>query len=109
MKIVDPRVDPALVPAGSRAIIVAKDQNEYLDLPSIRTPNCQVITRWEPTPEERAAIMRGEDIYLTILTHGAVQPVKMSVGPMDWKPCPMCSAPEGDECDYRCPLHDRNG
>ena len=39
MEIVDPRVDPALVPAGSRAIVIAEHQAEYRDLPSIRTPN----------------------------------------------------------------------
>lgn len=107
MKIIDPRVDPALVPAGSRAIVVGAGQNEYQDLPSIRTGNCQVITRYELTDDERLAVSRGEDIYVTILTCGAVQPLKVTVGPIDWRPCPMCNAPEGDDCDYRCPFHDK--
>lgn len=104
MKQVDPRVDPALVPAGSRAIVIAEGQNEYEDLPSIRTPNCQVITRFELSDDERAAILRGEDIYVTILSCGAVQPMMITVGPTDWKQCPMCKAPDGEECDYRCPF-----
>lgn len=85
MNIVDPRVDPRLVPVGSRAIVIAEHQEEYRDLPSIRTPGGQVITRWSLSDEERAAIVRGEDIYLTILSQGAINPVFMTVGPCDWK------------------------
>jgi hypothetical protein len=94
MKIVDPRVDPALVPEGSRCTIIAEHQPEYLDLPSIRTPGLQVggrlvrppyvITRWEPTLEERAAIVRGEDIYITLIAFGAIAPMRVSVGVDDW-------------------------
>ena len=35
MEIVDARVDPALVPDGSRAVVIAEHQNEYRDLPSM--------------------------------------------------------------------------
>ena len=52
MEIVDPRVDPALVPEGSKAIVIAEHQDEYRDLPSIRTPDGQVITRWTLSLDE---------------------------------------------------------
>lgn len=94
MDIVDPRVDPVLVPAGSRAVVIAEHQEEYRDLPSIRTPPVfvddhlvqppQVITRWSLSPEERAAILRGEDIYVTLLSGGEINPFFVTVGPVDW-------------------------
>jgi hypothetical protein len=88
MNIVDPRVDYRLVPNGSKAVVIAERQEEYRDLPSIRTPDGQVITRWELTLEERAAIVRGEDIYVTLLTVGSINPFFVTVGPVDWKAGP---------------------
>ncbi len=95
MNIVDPRIDPRLVPEGSRAVVIAEHQNEYLDLPSVRTPAVivdgemvkppQVITRWELTDAERAAVVRGEDVFVTILSAGAINPLFVTIGPVDWK------------------------
>lgn len=85
MEPVDPRIDPATVPAGSRAIVVAEHQAEYVALPSIRTPDGKVITRWSLTEAERAAVLRGEDVFLTIWSFGAIDPVWLSVGPADWR------------------------
>lgn len=84
MEIVDPRVDPALVPEGSKAIVIGVDQ-DYRDLPSIRTPDGQVITRWSLTDEERLAILKGEDIYITLLSDGPINPLFATVGPVNWK------------------------
>jgi hypothetical protein len=84
MEIVDPRIDPRLVPEGSRAVVIAEHQEEYRDLPSVRTPNGYVITRWQLTEDEKRRIVQGEDIFLTILSFGAINPVFMSVGPVDW-------------------------
>lgn len=85
MEIVDPRVDPSLVPEGSRAVVIAEHQDEYRDLPSIRTPDGQVITRWSLTRDERAAVMRGEDVYVTILSHGVINPLFVTIGPVNWR------------------------
>ena len=95
MEIVDPRIDPALVAPGSRAIVIAEHQAEYLDLPSVRTPAVfvddqlvtppYVITRWSPSLEERAAIVRGEDIFVTLISTGAINPMFVSVGPVNWR------------------------
>ena len=84
MRIVDPCVPLTLLPAGCRAVVIAENQDEYQDLPSVRTPAGQVITRWSPSDEERAALARGEDIYVTILSHGAINPLFVTVGPVDW-------------------------
>lgn len=86
MEIVDPRVNPALVPDGSKAVVIAEHQSKYENLPSIRTPGGQVITRWSPSDDERKAILRGEDIYVTILSRGAINPLFVTVGPVDWTP-----------------------
>lgn len=95
MEIVDPRIDPALVPPGSRAIVIAEHQDEYRNLPSVRTPAIvvegrmvtppQVITRWTLSLAERAAIVRGEDIFVTIVSAGAINPLFVTVGPVDWR------------------------
>lgn len=86
VEIADPRIDPALVPAGSRAVVIAEKQDEYRDLPSVRTPGGQVITRWALTDEERNAIFfDGADIFVTLLSHGAINPLFVTVGPVDWK------------------------
>lgn len=84
MKPIDPRVPAHLLPPGSRPFVIAEHQEEYIPLPSIRTPDGQVVTRWELTDAERAAIVRGEDLFLTVLTHGALQPVRLSVGLDKW-------------------------
>ena len=85
MEIVDPRVHPSLVPTGSRAVVIAEKQDEYRDLPSIRTPDGQIITRWHLSDAERASIVRGEDIYVTLLSGGSINPFFVTVGPVDWK------------------------
>lgn len=83
-EIVDPRVDPRLVPDGSQARVINGPQDEYRDLPSIRTPNGYVITRWALTDDERAAILRGEDVFVTLLSFGQINPLFVTIGPVDW-------------------------
>jgi hypothetical protein len=84
MDIVDPCVPLHLVPLGSVAQILNGPNREYLDLPAIRTPLGHVITRWSPTADERARLLAGEDLYLTIWSFGSIQPVHLSVGVRDW-------------------------
>lgn len=85
MEIVDPRVDVRLVPEGSTAVVYAEHQSEYRDLPSVRTPKGQVVTRWKLTDEEREAVfLRGDDIFVTILSHGPINPLFVTVGPANW-------------------------
>lgn len=85
MEIVDPRVHPSLVPDGSRAQVVNGPRgDEYRDLPSIYTPDGYVITRWSLSDDERAAIVRGEDIFVTLISCGLINPFFVTVGPVDW-------------------------
>ncbi len=62
-------------------ITFAKTQQDvYIPLRAI-TDHTRVITRWEPTPEQRAAIAAGDDIFLECLTFGSkLQPVRLTVG-----------------------------
>jgi len=85
MEPVDPRIDPAFVPDGSRAVVIAEHQPQYCPLPSVRTPDGKIITRWALSNDERAAILRGEDVFLTIWSHGPINPVCLTVGPCDWR------------------------
>lgn len=64
--------------------MIAEHQAEYRALPSIRTPDGMVITRWSPNEAERRAILLGEDFYVTILSHGPINPLFCTVGPVDW-------------------------
>lgn len=89
MNIIDPQVPTVLVPAGSRPKLVNGPNDEYRDLPCIITPNGHLISRWEPSPDERAAVMRGEDIYVTLLVPKQFQsfrinPMFVTIGPVDW-------------------------
>lgn len=95
MEPVDPRIDPALVPKGSKATVIAEHQDEFKDLPSVRTPPftddagrviCPgyVVTRWTLSDAERTAILRGEDVYITIISGGSINPLFATVGPVDW-------------------------
>lgn len=83
-EIVDPRVDPALVPQGSVARVINGPNNEYQDLPAIQTPTGRVITRWALSKEERMAVLRGEDIFVTLLTAGKINPFFVTIGTIDW-------------------------
>ena len=85
MEPIDPRVDPALLPDGSQAVVIAEHQYQYKDLPSVRTPQGQVITRWSLTPDERRLIFDGEDVFITILSDGAINPLRPTVGQVNWK------------------------
>lgn len=84
MNPVDPRIDPKYVPENSKPILIAKNQSEYITLPSIVTPDHKVITRWQLTDEERKLLLSGEDLYLTIWGT-PIRPVLLTVGPIDWK------------------------
>lgn len=83
MEPVDPRVDPALMPAHSVARVIAEHQIEYRDLPSVITPRGEVITRWTLSDAERAAVLRGEDVYVTIVGV-PIRPFYVTIGPVDW-------------------------
>lgn len=58
------------------------EQPEYRPLPSVRLPGVtgQVLTRWQPSQEERQAIADGASIDLALCTFGGpLQPVILGV------------------------------
>jgi hypothetical protein len=88
MEPVDPRVDPSLLPAGSAASVLAEHSSVFKPLPSVTTPSGKVITRWSLTHADRMAIVRGDDIYITLMSsEGVISPLWASVGvdPANWK------------------------
>lgn len=91
MEISDPRIDPRYLPEGSAASIINGSRHEYLDLPSVVTPDGRVISRWTPTLAEREAMARGEDIYVTVYAGRGPQgqitinPLFVSAGVCDWR------------------------
>lgn len=88
MNIVDPRIDPKLVPENSRPVVInSKPEPVFQDLPAIVTPNGYVISRWEPTEHERARILAGEDIFVSLIVNPravVINPLIVSVGTLDW-------------------------
>lgn len=69
---------------GAPEITVAEDQPEYLALTAAVYDNT-LLTRWTFTPEERARIAAGEDLYLGVMTFGRpLQPLSVQVGAEGW-------------------------
>ena len=64
-------------------VVFAKDQPQYEPLPAVRLhgPCGMVLTRWELTDQERAAIALGMDVYLALYTFDQpLQPIRLTVG-----------------------------
>ena len=75
-------VSPVMPGSESIEIVLGKDQPEYTPLPAVYldTETCAMVTRWRPSPEERAAIGKGADIVLQQLTfRSPFQPVNLQV------------------------------
>lgn len=66
--------------------VIAKDQTQYLPLPSIIIPgpDGEVLTRWELTDEEKILLLSGGHVYLSIWTFGGpLQPINLRVATPD--------------------------
>jgi hypothetical protein len=65
---------------GTHSVTFAKDQPQYEPLPALILQDGAVLTEWELTEEERAAIARGENIRLWIWPCGRpLQPVMLTL------------------------------
>lgn|GEM_PF-5355782 len=84
MEPVDPRINPIYTPAGTVPKVYGRGQPGVKELPTILTPRGYMITRWSPTDEERQRILEGEDIYVSIQNGGIVNPMFVTIGPIDW-------------------------
>ena len=61
-------------------VVYAKDQPEYIPLPTRRTPDGEVVTCWRLNWRARIAVLFGANFYLTMLTFNRpLTPVRVSV------------------------------
>ena len=64
------------LPEGVKAIVIAKDQPEYMPLAAVCLPGGEIATRWVMTEEERRLVAETGEIYLVVMTFGGdLQPV----------------------------------
>lgn len=61
-------VEPVVIEEGSRLVVWAKDQPQYIPLPTVIDPQGMVISEWEPTAEELYALLNGGRIRLCVHT-----------------------------------------
>ncbi len=67
----------------------AEDQLEYQPITvaiyADERGNRTLLTRWQPSVEERAAIASGEDIYIAQwVFRNPMTPMNVTIGPGDW-------------------------
>jgi hypothetical protein len=73
-------VSPVIPGMEGLDVIYAKDQPEYNPLPTVRSSDGKVTSRWAFTPAEKEAIANGAELYLTLWTFGQpLQPVLMAI------------------------------
>jgi hypothetical protein len=73
-----------LLPEGSREVVYAKDQPQYLPLPVLVTPDGKVASMWKPDASELALLNQGVPVCITCWTfNGPLQPLSVSVGGVD--------------------------
>lgn len=73
---------------GADEIVVAEEQEEYMPLTvavyRYGDGSIGLLTRWTFTDEERAAVARGEDVYVMQVGRGSLQPMIVRTGPADF-------------------------
>jgi hypothetical protein len=61
-------------------VVYAKNQPEYIPLPTRRTWDGEVVSCWKPNWLARLAILFGGNFYLTMLTfNNPLTPIRVSV------------------------------
>lgn len=69
-----------------RAVVLGREQPEYQALAAWRLDDelGTIVTRWQLTPEDRAAIAAGADVYITLLTFDQpLQPIAVALDPKE--------------------------
>ena len=82
-------MSPVLPGSNFKEVVCAKDQPQYLPLPSIviDTEEGTVLTRWRLSFWERLIILWHGDLYHSQLAfHRPLQPIRMEVRPPDIGP-----------------------
>lgn len=85
MDAVDPRLPLALIPPGTKAIVYAEAQQDvYLAVPTVKTVDGKVVTRWRPSEADLRRLIEGGDVYVTLLTFNMpMQPLMVATEPPD--------------------------
>lgn len=70
-------------------ITIAEDQEQYMPITvapvTFSDGAFGIVSRWTFTPEERARIAAGEDLYVTLMTfRQPMQPISLDVGRPEW-------------------------
>jgi hypothetical protein len=81
MNVVAPQETDFTLPPGTELIIFAKEQPQYQQLPAFRTPDGRVVSQWQLTDEEKAALLDGKPLTLILHTFSSR--------------CPQCKASLG--------------
>lgn len=72
-------VSPVIPGENHNEVIVAEDQEEYQNLPSIPMQN-GILTRWELNDEEKQIVAKTGSIYVYLMTFGQpIQPILLQV------------------------------
>lgn len=97
-----PREVDIVPPQGWREVTYAKDQPQYLPLPTLRSEDGRVVSRWTLTDEEREKVAAGADIYLTLHTfNNPLQPILLTVDGAPVEPMPAAEAWAGTSPIYK--------
>jgi len=78
----EPKDGPVIETLEPFEVCYAKNQSEYRPLRALKSmkDDGAILTRWELTPEQRAAIASGADLFLEVMTFNhPLQPVRLSV------------------------------
>lgn len=76
---------------GWYEVRIGTDQLEYKELVGAVIPfddgSTGILMRWRLTEEEKARVMAGDDLYVTLLTFGRpMQPIDISIGRPEYLP-----------------------
>lgn len=77
-----PKDGPVFDGLEAQEVVYAADQPQYIPLRTLVSAGSErkVISRWTLTPEQRAAIAAGADIFLELWTFGGpLHPIRMMV------------------------------
>jgi hypothetical protein len=74
---IDPRFNAA-------EVVYAKDQPEYIPLPTLKFSDGLVVSRWTLNWKERLRLLFGGSVYLGLLTfNGPLQPILIATTPQE--------------------------
>lgn len=72
-------LSPVIPDKDAPETVYAKDQPEYIPLPSVKTPDGIVLTRWSVSEQEKKQILEQGYFYLLVSTFNTpLQPVMLT-------------------------------